>query len=100
MQTIPNKFSFLVVDSEEAEKLIKLGHLLMEENVRYQSEEVQRTVPLLLNFLHEHTKPAPWRFSFDFSVDALRELQVSNDPRFETVTDLVERASLPPITLH
>lgn len=100
MQSITNKIVFPVLGADEAKELIVLGHRLMAEKVKFNRGEAQVTVPLLLNFLHEHTKPAPWIYTFDFSVDAPRALQESNDPRLKAVTDLVERASRQPTTLH
>lgn len=86
------KIEFLVADDEEREMLAELGHRLFNETVTYKRNENTWQWKMLSQWSYDALKPAPWLFSFEFSSEALRALQMLGDSRLESVKFLADRA--------
>lgn len=86
------KIEFLVADNEEKEMLAELGHRLFSETVTYERGGTSWKWQMLSNWSYDALKPAPWLFSFEFSAEAVRALQLLGDSRLESVQYLTNRA--------
>lgn len=86
------KIEFLVADDEERDMLAELGHRLFSEKVTYQRGETSWEWQMLSKWSFDPFKPAPWLFSFEFSAEAVRALELLGDSRLESVKYLANRA--------
>jgi len=86
------KIEFLVADDEEKDMLAELGHRLSSETVTYKRGETSWQWQMLSKWSYDALKPAPWIFSFEFSAEAVRALQLLGDSRLESVKYLATKA--------
>lgn len=92
MQPEHIRIEFYVADADDAEMLSKLAQQLAGEEVCFTRGEVSWTWQLLPKFSFPARGKAPWLYSFEFSADAVRALELLCDSRLAHFKYLEGRA--------
>ncbi|POA78675.1 hypothetical protein C1890_10100 [Pseudomonas sp. DP16D-R1] len=91
-QEIIMRIQFWVADEDERETLAELGQRLVKERVDYKRGDSTFSWQILSGWSYDVVPTPPWKFTFDFEADAVRALELLDDPRLESVKFLEKRA--------
>ena len=100
MQPEHIRIEFYVADADDAEMLSKLGKQLAGEKVSYTRGDSSWNWQLLPKFSFPARGQAPWLYTFEFSAEAVRALELLGDSRLEHFKYLEGRAKKVKTMMH